>query len=977
MTLLKNTIGASGSGRSTLKRIAALCCDGASWTRFASYPCIIVAVLCSMGRAESPTDTESHELFERQIHPILASACISCHGSEKQWGSLRLDSREAMLQGGDSGPAVVPGSPGESRLLAAVRREGELQMPPEESISPDQIAALQHWIELGAPWPAPAGATAQRPNPKDHWAFQPLALPIVPASTGPTDAAQNAIDRFVAARLDQAGITPGAEASRRELIRRLTLDLTGLLPTAEEVEAFAADEDPQAYERLVDRVLASPAYGEQWGRHWLDVARYSDSKGYVYGREERFWIHAWAYRDWVVRALNEDLPYHRFLLLQLAADQVAPEDPSAAAAMGFLTLGRRFLGVMHDIIDDRIDVVTRGTMGMTVGCARCHDHKYDPISIRDYYALYGVFQNCAEQRLPLTDLSSDSHATAGFRDELHKLEAAFLDAQRQRREESTGRVRQRVADYLKAQLELENYPDEAFSQILGEEDLLPAVVRRWFLYLERAGQQQDPIFVPWHAYASIAKADFAMRSEDVTRALRERPAGEIHPLVMPLFATAPKSMQDVAECYGRLLADIEQQWNAEQKRALAAQQPPPTRLANSADEELRQVLYGPQSPCVIPDESLADTEFLYPTRHTEELWKLQGEVDRFLNKSPPAVPIALRLVDRPSIRAARVFRRGNSATPGDWAPRQLPEFLARMQPGPELRGSGRLDLAEAIVDPDNPLTARVMVNRIWLHHFGAGLVRTPSDFGIRAEAPSHPDLLDWLARRFIADGWHVKSLHRLIVLSATYRRGAQGPEDSTARAHALKVDPDSRFLWRMPARRLAFEELRDNSLRASGELDLRVGGKADDLFSTVYRRRSLYGTIDRQFLPSTLRVFDFANPDLHVPQRNQTSVPQQALFFLNDPWVLERARQLSARTARITAPEERVQKMFAAVYQRAATPAQLNASLEMVRKATEEAMALHSTSKPTGPAEPLAEQLEPWSQLAHVLLSGNEFAFLD
>ncbi len=926
----------------------------------------------ALGAAAEENDEAARELFERQVRPVLVESCQKCHGAQKQEGSLRVDSREALLRGGDRGVAVTPGKPEESLLIAAVRHSDDLAMPPKSKLSEEQISALQRWVELGAPWPGSEPLPALGSDlARTHWAFQPVRDPPVPVDPAASAPGGNPIDAFVRSRLAVAGLAPSPPADRRTLIRRATFDLTGLPPTPEEVEAFVNNEDPQAYERLIDRLLESPHYGEQWGRHWLDVARYSDTKGYVYAREHRFWIHAWSYRDWVVQALNDDLPYDRFLLLQIAADQAAPDQPEHLAAMGFLTLGRRFLGVTHDIIDDRIDVVTRGAMGLTVTCARCHDHKYDPIPTRDYYSLYGVFKNCVEKQAALAEPATRDDAARAFEEELHKRQQKLADTLAQRRAETAARVRGRLAEYLLAQRELHKYPEEGFDQILEKGDILPSFVRRWRSFLARAETERNPIFVPWFAYATCATAGLPSSATpepntagqnssglwaEVTAALAALPPGTVHPWVAKKFAQPPQSPQEVAQRYGELFAEVDRQWQAALQEAAQKQLPAPTALADADAEALRQVLYGPAAPCEVPDEPIVNIESYFDSGACTELWKLQGEVDRWLIDSPAAPPQAVILVDRLPTTPVRVLKRGRASSLGEVAPRQFLELLAGPDRKPFEQGSGRLELAQAIIDPSNPLTARVAVNRVWLHHFGAGLVTTPSDFGVRSEPPSHPDLLDWLTTRFIEDGWRLKPLHRRIMLSETYRQAsiqpqsqnlgepapssgslppARSPREVRPSTNPQLVDPANRLLWRMNQRKLTFEELRDTMLSVTGELDLRTGGKAAGLFAPSFRRRTLYGLIDRQFLPSTLRVFDFANPDLHIAERSDTTVPQQALFFLNHDLPVGRARALARRIPADLPAEERIRQMIRLVFQRPATPEQVEAALALVQ-ATED-----------------------------------------
>ena len=589
--------------------------------------------------------------------------------------------------------------------------------------------------------------------------------------------------------------------------------------------------------------------------------------------------------------------------------------------MGFLTIGRRFLGVTHDIIDDRIDVVTRGMMGLTVACARCHDHKCDPIPTRDYYSMYGVFKNCTERLVPIAEImEKDSE----FARELHKRTDNLNKVMSDRKQEAATRVRSRISDYLIAQLELEKYPEEGFDQILVATDIMPAFVRRWRDYLASPAAQHNPVFVAWQRFAALPANQFTEQSARICRELQSA-TEPVHATVKAAFLEPPADMHEVAQRYGKLLSNANLAWNNQSESNDAR---PPEHDA------LLQVLYAPDSPCRVPDEAIVDTERFFPTKQCEELWKLRGAVDRWLIESKQAPPHALILEDRNITTDAYVLKRGNPATPGELVPRQPLQILSGSDRPTFRHGSGRLELARAIVDPTNPLTARVAVNRIWMHHFGRGLVDTPSDFGRRAETPSHPELLDWLAARFVEDGWSLKKLHRLILLSAAYRQSSFGHKNPRQLARAQQLDPENRWLWRMNTNRLMFEELHDSALAVTGDLQRGLGGKPSSLFGS--RRRTLYSQVDRQFLPGVLRVFDFATPDLHVPRRSETIVPQQALFFMNHQFLLERARSLARQTARSKNDAARVHQMYRAAYQRAPTADQLTAALGLIKEASRE-----------------------------------------
>lgn len=834
------------------------------------------------------------EFFEKQIRPILIERCQGCHGDKKQWAGLRLDSREAILVGGDSGPSIVLGDGHRSELLERVRSlDPETRMPPKEAGEPltkNQVDDLARWIAMGAPWPKETPLSKQKEDLwREHWAFQSVRTIDPPKIEGDARV-KNDIDRFVIAKLQEAGLQSSSEASRETMIVRATYDLCGLPPTQEEINAFVHDKSDDAYENLIDRLLESPRYGERWGRHWLDVARYSDTKGYVYGREERRFFHSFLYRDWVIKAFNEDMPYNRFVLLQLAADQVAASDPASQAAMGFLTLGRRFLGTTPDIIDDRIDIVGRGLLGLTVGCARCHDHKYDPIPTADYYSMYGVFLNCIDQQVEIPNPNEKSEAADTHRKGLHERLQKLRSLTESSQVEANKRIRDRIKDYLLAQREMDKYPEVAFVQLTGKDELVPAIVRRWNSFLAGAEHRLDPVFTPWIALNKLRDDEFVVRAAELTKQWLDGTIA-INPRVAKAFEVPPVSIQEAADRYASLLAANDLVWqSAAQSASQSSTQGAPGSI-EECDRQLHDAFYAAGSPCVIPDEPLINTEWYWDHATGVALWKAQSEVDQWILQSQVATPCAVALNDCVVQQDAYVFRRGNPASKGERVPRQFLKILSGEARRPFEKGSGRLEVANAIVDPSNPLTARVWVNRVWQHHFGTGLVRTPSDFGIRANAPSHLELLDYLASEFIAGGWSTKLLHRMILLSAAYRQNSDGPSDASARTVAQELDPENRLLWRSNRRRLEFEAWRDAMLAASGELDLTTGGPGTDLFGP---RRSVYISIDRQFLPTLLSVFDFANPDLHSPERSETTTPQQALFAMNHPFVVARAKKIVA-----------------------------------------------------------------------------------
>ncbi|MBU6301308.1 MAG: DUF1553 domain-containing protein [Verrucomicrobia bacterium] len=692
-----------------------------------ALPILFLLPLTGLGQTPPP---DHLEFFERSIRPVLVERCVECHGKVRAESGLRLDSRAALLKGGENGAVVDLKNPVSSKLLVAVRHEGAKRgvrdMPKNApKLAADEIGALQKWIELGLPWPASAAPVLAKKDPRGHWSLRPLRVePNLPEGVHP-------IDFFVQRALRAKGLTqaPGADAAT--LVRRLHFVLTGLPPTHQEFSVWSRE----PAEKLIDHLLASPHYGERWARHWMDVARYSDVRGYTAGGRERRFVYAFVYRDWLIRAFNADLPYDQFVRLQLAADQVTKEnDRAGLAAMGFLTLAND--AVRREIlIDDQIDTTFRGLMGLTVSCARCHDHKFDPIPTKDYYSLYGIFDNS------VPPAAAPVIASPAGTPEYRKFEADLAVLEKS------------IADFLQ-----------------------------------------------------------------------------------PRFAEIAKQFPDLAN-------------------RPAALEP---KLERGDQTKLRE---------------------------------LRNKRDKFIADSPHAPDRALILEDRPKPAVAHVFVRGN---PGNRGEAVKPRFLTAVA-GDEApvftNGSGRLELANAIVDTKNPLTARVLVNRVWMHHFGQGLVRTASDFGVQGQTPDHPELLDWLADWFMRQGWSVKKLHRLILTSETWQQGCVHPQQASQEL----IDPENRLLWRAHLRRIDFETMRDSLLSVSGQLDPRLFGRSVEIDEPPFPgRRSLYAYIDRQNLPQVFTTFDFASPQAHVGQRSYTTVATQALFVLNSPFLLDQARRIAA-----------------------------------------------------------------------------------
>jgi hypothetical protein len=917
--------------------------------------------LTEKAQTAGPFPSQSVEFFESRVRPILAESCIRCHGEKKQSSELRLDSRSAAIAGGATGPAVVPGNPDESLLIQAVRQtHDDIKMPPKEKLSDTALDTLTSWVKMGAPWSEGTIPSAERRDEasRTHWAFQPVRM-LAPPPVQDTSWVATPIDAFILARLERQGLHPSPRADKRTLIRRATFDLTGLPPTPEEVEAFMADRSSEAFARVVDRLLASPRYGERWGRHWLDVARYADTKGYIL-REERRYPYSYTYREYVIRSFNEDRPYDQFLLEQMAADQLElGADRRPLAALGFLTVGRRNQNDRQEIIDDRIDVVCRGLLGLTVACARCHDHKFDPIPTDDYYSLYGVFASSTDPKeLPLIGAPEPTVAARDFERQFQEREQARDAFVAKLKDEFRADVRSRIAAYLRAAFDLgfDSVRTGGRDEPARADKLHPGRIRglmmRWRERLVDADKTQDPIFAPWSALAALPAPEFAPKAAALIQNWSE-PGGQlrIHPLITrALAAEPPATMVEVVTRYGTLLAEAEARWQERLKQDAAA-----STLEDADWESLRQVLYAADGPVAsAPDASPR----LFDRKERESIQAIAAKLDELQVSHPGAPARAMVLNDLADPVNPQVFLRGNPGRPGKSVPRQFLEVLSGPERRPFVHGSGRLDLAQAIVRPDNPLTARVMANRIWLHHFGTGLVGTPSDFGLRSDPPTHPELLDYLASSFAGNGWSVKSMHRLIVLSNTYQ------QRSDNRSECLERDPENRLVWKFNRRRLDFEATRDALLAVSGGLDLTMGGRSYSLTATPFiPRRTVYGFIDRQNLDGVFRTFDFPSPDTSNPRRYVTTVPQQALYLLNNPFVIEQVRSLAARLAPAPADAEaRVRRLYALLFSRAPEPHELALGVAFAQQQA---------------AAPSVAELSPWEEYAQVLLLTNEFAFVD
>ncbi|HEX4142889.1 MAG TPA: PSD1 and planctomycete cytochrome C domain-containing protein [Pirellulales bacterium] len=911
--------------------------------RLAAAPLLLIG---ATALAADPPAADDAQFFSRQVLPILKSRCYECHSHDagKIQGGLTVDSRDGLVQGGDSGPAVVSKHLDQSLLITAVRYDdASLQMPPDDKLPDNEIAVLESWVRRGAYDPRATAAGVGRSDEiwakaSAHWAFQPITRPRVPEVENSTWA-RTPIDAFVLAKLEAKELRPSPAADKRTWIRRATYDLIGLPPTSAEVEAFLDDNSPEAHAQVIDRLLASPHYGERWGRFWLDIARYADTTGEntLGGRVENRLVYAYTYRDYVIRAFNDDKPFDRFILEQLAADQLKlAGDQEPLAALGFITVGKRFSNNKDDLIDDRIDVVSRGLLGLTVACARCHDHKFDPIPTEDYYSWHGIFANSTEPKEgPVVEAVEPSAQEADFQVKVAEAQHAADEFEDTQWNVVLSTAWQKLDQYLITIHEFSRGSKGlSLSSVFRQRSMSPNIGRAWSNYMQRvATRQHSPVFAPWVAFSKLTDEQFASEAKPLaTRfAANKDKRKPIHPLVAKLFAgEPPASIKDVAERYGRLFARIDDSYQQQRTRLLqqaGAWQPVEVKLADPVQAALCRFLYGPAA--IMPRERLV-FQAEAGLRKAAELGRLVAKVNDIKLSHPGSPGRAMVLEDVPDPKNSRVFIRGDRNKVGPEVPRQFLKILSGSDRQPFQHGSGRLELAEAIANPNNPLTARVIVNRVWQHHFGQGLVTTPSDFGLRGEPPTHPALLDYLARSFIDEGWSLKKLHRLIMLSAVY-----GQSSDSNPKYAV-VDPGNTLLWRMNRTRLDFEALRDTILAVTGSLDPTVGGRSVDILSTA-TRRTIYAHVDRLNLAGVFTTFDFAQPEMSTPQRFETTVPTQALFLMNSPLVIEQARKLAASSdlTSLADDPQRVHWLYRRFFQREPTSQDLEDALAFVRAQAE------------------------------------------
>jgi hypothetical protein len=953
-------------------------------------------------------ETAAIEHFEKYVRPLLIERCFECHSQEERRGGLALDSAAAMAAGGDSGRLIVPHEPEASLLVEAISYRNEhLQMPPDGRLSDVEIERFVQWIRLGAPDPRAestasgageseageqsamtssdvtgAAAEAWQPDAEGSkgkaklWSLQPLADPQLPA-IAPEWLASHAewpeseIDYFIAEKLAQANLSPAPPADRRELIRRVTFDLTGLPPTPEEVAAFVEDPDPQAFSRVVDRLLSSPRYGERWGRHWLDVTRYADSNGLD---ENLAYGQAWRYRDYVVDAFNSDLAYDQFVVEQLAGDLLPYANQATKTATGFLALGAKVLAepdrekLTMDTIDEQIDTLGKALLGITLGCARCHDHKFDPVSQRDYYALAAIFR------------STNSFANSNTGAIKHWYEHSFTTPDEK---QQLAAADQAIAAKRGAASKFKNEAYEAIRrQAISDAARYLAAsaglagTAPFAEVKEIAEQRQLHAYILFHCRQHLrARPDGAVEQlwHDLVDQGTSQP--EIESRFSALFAAANREATESPTQQEQPATAQPKQENSDNGETATEEEP-------TFDSELlvaaKETLSNRSGLISLPPQP----EYTLDANSLEQYYALLEET-RVLESAAPDETAAMGVVDGRVWDELPIHIRGSHNNLGEAVAREFPHAMRYSEVRPVFRRdqSGRLELARWIASSQHPLTARVVVNRIWHWHFGQGLVATPENFGMLGDRPSHPELLDWLARRFIASGWSIKELHRTLLLSSVYRQASVHPE---ADAHET-VDAENRLVWRWKGRRLEAEQLRDAVLAVAGTLDLTIGGKTVPLRNRQFvfdhtsidhtrygsHRRALYLPVIRNNLYTLFTQFDFPDPTTPTTVRQETVVAPQSLLLMNDPLLMEAGNAFARRLLREipSDAEQRIDAAFRQAYGRSAEATELVET----RRFLDEMVKLIEAE---GDSESRVAAERAWGLFCHGLLASNEFSYL-
>jgi mono/diheme cytochrome c family protein len=945
-------------------------------------------------------DSVREEFFENHIRPLLAQQCFACHTNSKS-GGLRLDSRDDVLKGGGSGPAVVPGDPDKSLLLAAIKHSGTLKMPKSGTRLTDaQIDDVAMWIKDGAYWPSDKTAKKEYTAEQKHlWSIQPLQHPA-PPKVKDTAWPVNDIDRFVLAKLEKEGLKPASTADRRTLLRRVTYDLTGLMPAYDEVKAFENDKSPNAWEKVVDRLLASPQYGEKWARHWMDVVRYGEDDYRVGKQPDRAekYTFAYLYRDWLIRSLNDDIPYDMFVKAQVAADLL--DEKIRDKYIPALGMNGNGIWIFHaspapieraDEWHDKVDVTTKAFLGLTVGCARCHDHKYDAIYSRDYYQVASIFASSqfkAYPRVPqsVVDeyekqnkvLERKNADLKKFQDDASALYAQVLFAE--------------TEDYMMAAWKLSTQKRSTVESIAEETKVDPEILDRWVRFLKKKPDNYSALKAWQEMVARNGKEDEARRL-----------AHEFYLKVSDLNQKYLKldkenemtlaQSKDKDDPYDPLPNGLKRQLNRYQIDLKSMDREDTLLWKDVFDQDVpdatAEVVQDDGGPRRKPG-LLKLTDGALERRLSAELKAhidhARADIDAFKKSMPAQYPFVYGIADAPQPSDLKVFSRGNPYTFGEDAPRAFPSIFNNGQPMLFDKGSGRLQFAEEVVR--QPITARTIVNRIWGWNMGRGIIDTPSNLGMAGDRPSNPELLEYLASKFQADGMSWKKLTKEILMSRTYQLSAQSVESNLAK------DADNRFFWRANRQRLDSEGVWDGLLEASGALDLKgIGGPSEDL-SEKMTRRGVYAKVSRLYPSDFQATFDLPTATISAEKRFITNVPQQRLFFLNNSFVQKQAEMLVDRVKPAGDLDAQVKLAFEIVYQRMPTPDELTASMEFVKLPVQETAPASDVAAPDPAAAdtkgkgrrgakddaqdaPKKLKDSPFRSFCWALLSSNEFLYMD
>jgi hypothetical protein len=933
-----------------------------------SFAITALLFVLSVGIAAAQTPAQL-ELFEKNARPLFAEKCQPCHNAKLRSGGFDLSSPEGIKEAASIGIFGKAADPENSPILKALSYENRIKMPPQGKLPAETISAVREWVVAGAPSPAATpsagnslAGTGVRPvalrgvitdADKNFWSFKPLSQ-AAPPTPKQQDWAINPIDQFVLANLEKNGLTPAPPADKTTLLRRATFDLTGLPPTEKELRDFLADKSPKAFEKVVDRLLASPRYGERWGRHWLDVMRYADSTG---SDEDHRYPHAWRYRDYVVEAFNDDMPYNQFVREQLAGDILAADPNSGVGyrgivATGFLALGKKALAQKdlplkrYDVVDDQIDVTAKAFMGLTVTCARCHDHKFDPIATKDYYQMAAIFASTLSYekgetgdpiQTPLAapgEFESFKTQWSAYND-LQKKIAKIIDFDEDAKKTRDGAGQQIASSMLAAYRVYAK--NEAVAAVASATKLDAQQLTRWVEYLK---DTKHPELAKWHTATDANRQDVAAEYQEDFRRSAYQYDQDVN-----WWEEARSSFPKAGK-----IAGPHPQMSAEKDPFFVAVWQNSGPLHRSRDEQIAALPF---------DKGKEVTPLLAEA----------SDMERTLPRKE--VPMACAVKEGETMNQ-KVFLRGDYHSLGDPVERTVPSILRLNAPAPEVKTkSGRLELANWLVDPRNPLPPRVMANRIWQGHFGDGIVRTPDNYGRLGERPSNPELLDYLAKTFMDNGWSIKKMHRLIMLSKTYQMSAAFDEEKKAK------DPENRLLSHFPRQRLSIEEIRDAYLAMGGDLDLTMGGTLDPGVGTdgetsanrismnpeKTNRRSIYLPLRRSNLPTLYTLFDFGDATSPEGHRSTTTVATQALFVMNSPLVIREATHIADSVLKQQRQDKRrVEEIYLRVLDRRPDANEIDSGLTYLASLRQK---WHQI-----------DEEKAWTSLTHALMASNEFIFV-